>query len=110
MTSFKHKKFFHFIFVFLFQSRVIKSPQEIEALRYVARISSEAHKKVMQTVRPGLHEYQAEAEFLAYTYYVGGCRHVSYTCICGAGTNSAVLHYGHAAAPNDKLIRDGEMW
>lgn len=63
----------------------------------------------MRLVRPGMHEFQAEAEFLAYTYSIGGCRHVSYTCICGVGTNSAILHYGHAAAPNDKQIKAGEM-
>ena len=39
----------------------------------------------------------------------GGCRHVSYTCICGSGDNGSVLHYGHASAPNDKIINDGDM-
>ncbi|KAJ3012349.1 UNVERIFIED_CONTAM: hypothetical protein HDU68_001245 [Siphonaria sp. JEL0065] len=33
----------------------------------------------------------------------------AYTCICGCGPNGAVLHYGHAGAPNDKKINDGEM-
>lgn len=78
-------------------------------LRYVAKVSSDAHKAVMRAARPGLLEYQAEAEFLKHAYFVGGCRHVSYTCICAAGHNSAVLHYGHAAAPNDHVIRDGDM-
>ena len=34
---------------------------------------------------------------------------MSYTCICGSGINSATLHYGHAGAPNDKEINDGDM-
>lgn len=54
-------------------------------------------------------EYQAESHFLHHSYSVGGCRHVSYTCICGSGENGSILHYGHAAAPNDKTIHDGDM-
>ncbi|KAG4069734.1 hypothetical protein HA402_008572 [Bradysia odoriphaga] len=91
------------------ECRVIKSPAEIEVLRYVAKVSSDAHKKVMKAVKPGLYEYQAEAVFLQHSYFAGGCRHASYTCICGSGENSAILHYGHAGAPNEKIIRDGEM-
>ena len=34
---------------------------------------------------------------------------MSYTCICGSGINGATLHYGHAGAPNDKEINDGDM-
>jgi len=54
-------------------------------------------------------EYQLEAIFKQYAYYMGGCRHVAYTCICGSGENGAVLHYGHAGAPNDKTVRDGDI-
>lgn len=54
-------------------------------------------------------EYQGEAQFLHHSYFVGGCRHVSYTCICGSGKNGSILHYGHASAPNDKVILDGDM-
>lgn len=79
-------------------------------MRYVVKISSDAHRVIMRKTRPDMVEYQAEAEFMHYCYSVGGCRHVSYTCICGTGANGAVLHYGHAGAPNKKPINDGDMW
>ncbi|XP_058835556.1 xaa-Pro dipeptidase [Topomyia yanbarensis] len=97
------------LFPVIAECRVIKSPAEIEVLRYVARVSSDAHKQVMKQIRPGWHEYQGESVFLHHSYSVGGCRHMSYTCICGAGSNSAILHYGHAGSPNDRLIQDGDM-
>lgn len=64
---------------------------------------------VMRKMKPGMSEFNGEAEFLNYIYDIGGCRHVSYHCICGTGDNASILHYGHAAAPNDKLILNGEM-
>ncbi|KAL6994610.1 Xaa-Pro dipeptidase [Sarracenia purpurea var. burkii] len=67
-----------------------------DVMRYVARISSEAHKTVKKKAKPGIMEYQCESTFKHYAYHVGGCRHVAYTCICASGDNGAVLHYGHA--------------
>lgn len=89
--------------------RVYKTDYELEVMRYVIETSSTAHRKVMRMAKPGKSEYQCEAEFLHYTYSVGGCRNVSYTCICGSGVNSAILHYGHTGAPNDRFIEDGEL-
>ena len=50
-----------------------------------------------------------ESEFLHYCYYEGGCRNVSYTCICASGKHGSVLHYGHAGAPNNRVIQDGDL-
>lgn len=89
--------------------RSIKTAPEIELLRYVAKLSSDAHLAVMRTTKPGLYEYQLEATFLHHCYMWGGARHVGYTCICAGGPNAAVLHYGHAGAPNDRPLADGDI-
>ena len=47
--------------------------------------------------------------FLEHVYFYGGCRSVCYTCIAGSGSSGATLHYGHAGAPNDQPVRDGDM-
>uniref|UniRef100_A0A3Q3WT95 Xaa-Pro dipeptidase n=1 Tax=Mola mola TaxID=94237 RepID=A0A3Q3WT95_MOLML len=90
-------------------SRLIKTNMELEVLRYTNRISSEAHKMIMKHVKPGQKEYEMESLFQHYCYKKGGMRHTSYTCICGTGHNASILHYGHAGAPNDKTILDGDM-
>ncbi|KAL6043532.1 Peptidase D [Balamuthia mandrillaris] len=93
----------------LVECRVFKTAKEVELLRYVCKASSEAHITVMKAVKPGMTEYQLESLFLHEIYSRFGCRHVSYSCICGSGPNGAILHYGTARCPNDKLIRDGDM-
>jgi Xaa-Pro dipeptidase len=97
------------LFPLLRECRVIKSEDELNLLRYVNKISSKAHIEVMKKVKPGMMEYQIEALFQYEVYHNGGCRHCSYTCICASGHNGATLHYGHAGAPNNRQINDGEM-
>uniref|UniRef100_A0A8B9Q9E7 Xaa-Pro dipeptidase n=1 Tax=Apteryx owenii TaxID=8824 RepID=A0A8B9Q9E7_APTOW len=80
------------------ECRVIKTDMELEVLRYTNKISSEAHKEVMKAVKAGMKEYEMESLFQHYCYARGGMRHTSYTCICGSGENSSVLHYGHAGS------------
>ncbi|KAG0500489.1 hypothetical protein HPP92_000561 [Vanilla planifolia] len=93
----------------LTECRVFKSEKELELIQYANDVSSEAHVEVMRRIRAGMKEYQLESIFLHHIYMYGGCRHCSYTCICATGENSAVLHYGHAAAPNDRILKEGDM-
>ncbi|KAG6431719.1 hypothetical protein SASPL_109802 [Salvia splendens] len=93
----------------LTECRVLKSAFELAVIQFANDISSEAHVEVMRKTKVGMKEYQLESMFLHHTYMYGGCRHCSYTCICATGSNSSVLHYGHAAAPNDRIFEDGDM-
>ena len=79
-------------------------------MRYTNWVSSMAHVEVMRAVRPGMMEYQLESLFQHHTYTHGGCRHMSYTCICACGPNSSVLHYGHAGMPNSgRVLASGDV-
>ncbi|KAM7536409.1 hypothetical protein Aperf_G00000082922 [Anoplocephala perfoliata] len=91
------------------ECRLIKSPLELEVIRYAVSKSSAAHRHLMRKVRPGMFQFQAESIFKHYCYFYAGMRHVAYTCIAATGCDCAVLHYGHAGAPNDHEIHDGDM-
>jgi len=96
----------HFV---LTECRVHKTGMEIQALRYANEIASEGHVAMMRGCTAGMMEYQLEAAFLHHCYARGGCRHAPYTPICASGPNGAVLHYGHAGAPNNRQLEAGDM-
>ena len=89
--------------------RSVKTAAEVELLRFVCRVSSDAHVAVMRTARAGMREYELEALFQFECYIRGGCRLQGYTCICATGPRSAILHYGHAGAPNDQELQPGAL-
>jgi len=98
-----------YLFECMAKCRVIKTSAEAEVMRYTNWVSSMAHVDVMRGTKPGMMEYQLESLFQHHTYTHGGCRHMSYTCICACGPNPAILHYGHAGRPNDRLLGEDDM-
>jgi Xaa-Pro aminopeptidase len=87
----------------LHDMRLYKSPLEVEALRRAARIAARGHRRAMQRCRPGLFEYELEAE-LGHEFRVHGGTH-AYPPIVGGGDNANILHYRDNAAP----LRDGDL-
>ncbi len=88
----------------LHELRLIKSEAEIRLMEEAARISAEGHRRIMQFVRPGIHEYELEAELL-HTFLRNGSRCAAYGSIVGAGANACILHYVN----NDSRIGDGDL-
>lgn len=76
----------------LHEARLIKSSAEISVMRKAVEITAEAHKRAMEICRPGLYEYQLEAELL-HVFKRGGATGPAYPSIVGAGRNSCILHY-----------------
>ena len=90
-------------------TRVYKSDLELGLMRHVSSVTCMAHVEVMRSLKPGMTEYQLESLFQHHTYTHGGCRHVAYTCICACGPNAATLHYGHAGAPNERVLLESDI-
>ena len=88
----------------LHEMRLIKSDAEIDVMQRAADISAEAHCRAMQLVKPGMYEYQLDAE-LTRTFMAAGSRWPAYPSIVGAGDNACILHYTR----NDAQIQDGDL-
>ncbi len=84
--------------------RLIKDASEIAALRRAGQISAAGHLRAMRATRPGLHEYEIEAELL-HEFRRSGAQGVSYNSIVATGANACVLHY----RAGDTVMRDGEL-
>lgn len=81
-----------------------KSSAEIELMEKAANISAKAHIRAMQACKPGMYEYELEAELL-YDFYRHGSRFPAYGSIVGAGENSCILHYQE----NNTQLKDGDI-
>ncbi|KAI8372777.1 peptidase M24, structural domain-containing protein [Radiomyces spectabilis] len=74
------------------EARCVKADWEVEVIRQANKISSDAHVKLMQTVKQGMNEQELYALFL-YESVRHGALFQSYYPIVGVGMNAATLHY-----------------
>jgi len=86
------------------EMRLVKDAHEIEAMRRAAAISASAHVRAMRACRPGLREYEIEAELL-HEFRRAGAAGPAYESIVATGANACVLH--HPAGYSE--LRAGEL-
>jgi Xaa-Pro aminopeptidase len=88
----------------LHEMRLRKSPVEVEMMTAAARITREAHQLAMRSARPGMYEYEIEAQLLD-TFRRRGSERPAYGSIVGSGPNACVLHH----RKNDRRIDAGDL-
>ncbi|MZR63339.1 Xaa-Pro aminopeptidase [Alcanivorax sp. DP30] len=88
----------------LHDMRLFKSAAEIKLMRKAASISAGAHVRAMQAVKPGMMEYQLEAEYI-HEFMRHGSRSPAYPSIVGGGANGCILHY----IDNRQKLKDGDL-
>ncbi len=88
----------------LHEMRLFKSSEEMVIMRRAGEISALAHTRAMEKCRPGMFEYQLEAE-IHHEFTRLGARSPSYNTIVGGGDNACILHY----TENESELRDGDL-
>jgi len=88
----------------LHEMRLIKSKAEIDLMRESGQIAVRAHKRAMQVCKPGMNEFEVEAEFM-HEFFRAGCRAPAYTSIVAGGANACILHY----TENNQVLRTGDL-
>lgn len=86
------------------EMRLFKDAHEIDIMRRAAVISARAHIRAMQICKPGMREYQLEAELL-HEFRNSGAQSVAYNSIVAGGANACILHYRAGATE----LRSGEL-
>lgn len=84
--------------------RYIKESEEIEQIKIACQLTESAFRRVLKFTKPGLIEYEIEAE-ITHDFLKNGSRGHAYQPIIASGANSCVLHY----IDNSKLCNDGEL-
>jgi Xaa-Pro aminopeptidase len=88
----------------LHEMRLVKSPEEIDALRRACHISAVAHTEAMRFTRPGMNERQVQAA-IEYVFMAMDSERIGYGSIVAGGDNATILHY----VENDQVLIDGDL-
>lgn len=84
--------------------RGVKEPEEIALIRQACEITEKGFKRVLGFVKPGVWEYEIEAEYM-HEFLRNRSRGFAYTPIVGSGFSACVLHY----IENNQQCKDGDM-
>ncbi len=84
--------------------RSVKSPIEIDVMKAAAGISEKMLMRVLKFVKPGVKEYEVEAEVI-HEFIRNGASGHSFTPIVASGKNACVLHY----IDNAGICNDGDL-
>lgn len=89
----------------LSEMRLIKTSDERNVMRRAGKISADAHCRAMSICKPGMYEYELQAEIECH-FAKNGASAPAYSSIVGSGANACVLHYieNRAKMKEDDLV------
>ena len=84
--------------------RLVKEPEEIMQMQKACDLTNEGLRRVLKFVKPGIKEYEVEAEF-SHEFIRKGSQGHSYPPIIASGANACILHYN----TNFNNCNDGDL-
>ena len=84
--------------------RGIKEQEEIEQLQIACDITEKGFRRILSFVKPGVTEYEIEAEFI-HEFVRNRSKGFAYEPIIASGASACVLHY----IENNKACNEGEL-
>jgi Xaa-Pro aminopeptidase len=84
--------------------RGAKEPEEIAIIQTACDITEKGFRRILPFVKPGIMEYEVEAEFM-HEFLRNRSKNFAYTPIIASGYSACVLHY----IDNNKECKDGDM-
>jgi Xaa-Pro aminopeptidase len=84
--------------------RAVKTPEEVEVIQHAIDITANAFRRVMKFLRPGVFEYEVEAE-IQHSFLSQRATGPAYGSILASGENACTLHY----ISNNAECRDGDL-
>jgi Xaa-Pro aminopeptidase len=84
--------------------RLIKNSDDLRYMRESCRIAAEGHNHGMRSTRPGMREFEVQAE-IEYIFRKHGCHRNGYGSIVASGDNANILHYHE----NNDVLRNGDL-
>ena len=88
----------------LHELRLFKSASEIKMMHASGKVAARAHSRAMAVCKPGMYEYQLQAE-IEHEFAMAGASFPAYSTIVGGGANGCILHYIENASP----LADGDL-
>ncbi|WP_188597819.1 aminopeptidase P family protein [Polaribacter pacificus] len=84
--------------------RSVKDPIELDLIQQACDITEKGFRRILDFVKPGVWEYEIEAEFI-HEFVRNRSRKFAYTPIIASGNNANVLHY----IENNQQCKAGDL-
>jgi len=88
----------------LHELRLFKSASEVKLMANSGKVAARAHVRAMRSCKPGMYEYQLQAE-IEHEFAMAGASFPAYSTIVGGGANGCILHY----VENRDQLQDGDL-